>query len=81
MIVRTAVNFTIKTMNSDQIQISEDNNNFYNAYALAEGCTVELTSEQVKTPKYVRLLGATLQGLVNSNRIPVTTFQLKRVSN
>ena len=72
----------IKTMNSDQIQISEDNINFYNAYALAKGCTVELISEKVKTPKYVRHAWSDSGTgiIVNSNGIPVTTFSIE-VSN
>lgn len=72
----------IKAMNSDQIQISEDNIHFYNAYALAKGCTVELISERVKTPKYVRHAWSDSGTgvIVNSNGIPVTTFSIE-VSN
>lgn len=72
----------LKAMNSDQIQISEDNIHFYNAYAVAKGCTIELISDQVKSPKYVRHAWSDsgTGAIVNSNGIPVTTFSIE-VSN
>ena len=69
----------LKAVNSDQIQISEDNLHFFNADAVAKGCAVELSSSQVKTPQYVRHAWSDTGtgAIVNSNGIPVTTFSIE----
>ena len=69
----------VKSLNENQIEISDDNIHFFNANAEAKGCTVELFSEKVKHPKYVRHAWSdTGTGAVlNSNGIPVSTFLIE----
>ena len=69
----------VKSLHENQIEISDDNIHFFNANAEAKGCTVELFSEKVKHPKYVRHAWSdTGTGAVlNSNGIPVSTFLIE----
>ena len=61
---------------SDQIEISEDNLNFYPANAVVDDCYLHLYSSKVKRPKYVRHAWTdTGSGaILNSGGIPVSTF-------
>jgi len=69
----------VKSLHENQIEISEDNIHFFNANAEAKGCTVELFSEKVKHPKYVRhgWSDTGTGAVLNSNGIPVSTFLIE----
>ena len=69
----------VKSLHENQIEISEDNIHFFNANAEAKGCTVELFSEKVKCPKYVRhgWSDTGTGAVLNSNGIPVSTFLIE----
>ena len=66
----------LKNPSSDQIEISEDNINFFQANAVVDDCYLHLYSSKVKHPKYVRHAWTdTGSGaILNSEGIPVSTF-------
>ena len=66
----------LKNPSSDQIEISEDNINFFQANAVVDDCYLHLYSSKVKRPKYVRHAWTdTGSGaILNSEGIPVSTF-------
>ena len=66
----------LKNPSSDQIEISEDNINFFQANAVVDDCYLHLYSSKVKHPKYVRHAWTdTGSGaILNSQEIPVSTF-------
>ena len=66
----------LKTPSSDQIEISEDNINFFQANAVVDDCYLHLYSSKVKRPIYVRHAWTdTGSGaILNSEGIPVSTF-------
>ena len=69
----------VKSLHENQIEISEDNIHFFNANAEAKGCTIELFSEKVKHPKYVRHAWSDsgTGSIINSNGVPVSTFLIE----